>query len=960
MRKVDLLRISILAGMVILVMAAPLATLANDNVHATYLWHLQQPIYWPDQSLSAIDRYQTAYESIQLKNGGATHPENNLEEIFGKADRVAVYQYRASDAVSSISGYPDGGAQLNYSGCLIENVKSLADFGWNGGTYSPTWNNSYSTARGWTTSGGKPRLDIVAFSFHHVIAPLVDPEALHKEIQIHRRIYEETFGTSPVYSNGFFPAEICFSEHIIQTLTEEGLDWVIVANNHISRAVENFPLTLGSGGENCDPPNKADQINPAQSNWYNQQIDRGCGPTNAYPLAFTPHYTKYVDPETGTEHKMVAVPADMVTSWTDGYGCIGTSVIDSMASENDPTHPMLFLMAHDGDNAFGGGYSYYNECVNQFASEANGKGYSMTTIEQYLADHPPDPSFVVHVEDGGWVNADGDFGSPQFINWNWPLVGAGGEFDIPNGWAEDERNWAVITAAHNRVETAEQIAGGADIGEITHPSAGASPAELAWHYYLAGLTSGYMYYGKVLDMEVKQTIACNEAVEHADVVIGDASLDQTAPTIWYPQRLPWNPGGTGYGSLWGYTETVMDNDFYVWTFVHDVSGVSNVTLYYRLDVDDVNPLSSNQNETYAGGAEVGAWQTIAMIQRAFPTGNVYSDPEINFFELPTYIADEYYARIEGYNDVLIDYYIEAVDTKGYTKKSPISHVYVGENTGGGPGPGDKVNWAPENPAVGGDVTISFDVTQSNIADSTDPVYIHRGYNNWDTGVADFAMTYNSGTSRWEHTLTGIPSYVEQIDFVFHDNAGTWDNNSGSDWHITVSGGTPPAGFTMDGALDASATEVATDGTVTLWAGYDSVGGELYVASQTASGTGRDRFIFVSDSPGSLGTAPWAKDGQVAAWEAYLANEENNNYNAWFDAVGNTGNASGSYLEGTLNLVSEFGYLPGIVYLAVGSYESFDNGTLMNQAPDGEGNFHIESDEYAPFSLNTPVDSWEMY
>ena len=27
-------------------------------------------------------------------------------------------------------------------------------------------------------------------------------------------------------------------------------------------------------------------------------------------------------------------------------------------------------------------------------------------------------------EVGGWVNADGDFGSPQFINWNWPPVNA--------------------------------------------------------------------------------------------------------------------------------------------------------------------------------------------------------------------------------------------------------------------------------------------------------------------------------------------------------------------------------------------------------------------------------------------------------------------------------------------------------------------------------------------------------
>ena len=40
-------------------------------------------------------------------------------------------------------------------------------------------------------------------------------------------------------------------------------------------------------------------------------------------------------------------------------------------------------------------------------------------------------------------------------------------------------------------------------------------AELAWHFYLPGLTSGYMYYGAVEDMPVKQTVACNNAAAHA-------------------------------------------------------------------------------------------------------------------------------------------------------------------------------------------------------------------------------------------------------------------------------------------------------------------------------------------------------------------------------------------------------------------------------------------------------------
>ena len=33
-----------------------------------------------------------------------------------------------------------------------------------------------------------------------------------------------------------------------------------------------------------------------------------------------------------------------------------------------------------------------------------------------------------------------------------------GQFDIEQGWSLDERNWAVLTATENTVETAEQVA----------------------------------------------------------------------------------------------------------------------------------------------------------------------------------------------------------------------------------------------------------------------------------------------------------------------------------------------------------------------------------------------------------------------------------------------------------------------------------------------------------------------
>ena len=60
----------------------------QSQVHTSYLWHLQQPIYWPDKSVTNPFEYQKVWESQELKlNGGNTysdgiaHPLNDLYEI---------------------------------------------------------------------------------------------------------------------------------------------------------------------------------------------------------------------------------------------------------------------------------------------------------------------------------------------------------------------------------------------------------------------------------------------------------------------------------------------------------------------------------------------------------------------------------------------------------------------------------------------------------------------------------------------------------------------------------------------------------------------------------------------------------------------------------------------------------------------------------------------------------------
>jgi hypothetical protein len=722
----------------------------------------------------------------------------------------------------------------------------------------------------------------------------------------------------------------------------------------------------GSGGINCDPPNKADQLNPAQTNYRRISISRGCGPAEAVPFAFTPHRAKYVNPETGVESFVTVVPCSQHLGWLDGYNPMSVGELGALEPYNNPNRPMLVVLAHDGDNAWGGGYSYYMEAVPNFVSTAEGQGFKSTVVQKYLNDHPVPAGDVVHVEDGAWVNADGDFGAPQFLNWNWPPVLANGVIDIANGWAEDVRNWAVITAAQNYVSTAEQIHAGQGLpvrtAQIMSPNASSRASERAWHFFLGSLNSGYMYYGTSLDMEVKPTVACNEAIAEANAVIGAGTADQTAPTIWAPQRFPWNPGSTNFGPMYGYQQYQSNGDFKVWTFVHDVSGTQTVTLKYRLDDDGQNPLADNANELYAGGAGVGAWQSITMTRRAFPAGNVYNNGSINFFEMPAAIADQWYADIVGVRSKLVDYYVEAVDARGNVRKSAIQHVWVGDGAGSGGGGGGSgggagaVTVTPNPLVAGANATISYNPAGRPLAGAS-TVKLHYGFNSWSqVANPDPTMTWNAKTQRWTATVPLLAS-ATQLDFVFNNGAGIWDNNGGADWHFTVTGTQPPNEWTMNGVVDADGVLVAQNaaGNRRVWAGIK--GTTLYVATEDA-GEGDDVFLFVGAPVGALRTAPWAKSGQVASWSAFLADENDNDYEGWFNALGATftgaGNPqassgpNGGVVEGTIDLAAYLGAVPAEIALAAGPFATGNAGALKSaqQAPAAIAvNGNIEANEY---------------
>ena len=808
-----------------------------SQVHTSYLWHLHQPVYWSEQSQWTAPQYQDVWESHYLKTNGGNiysdgkaHPLNDLEEIFSKDDRRAVYQYRAKDAVQTLLGFPEAGAQVNYSGALIENINSLAAAGQWG--YNPGWQNNYITARNWQTNGGNPRMDIVGFTYHHITSPLVSENVLRKDIQAYRYIYQQTFGTQPGFSKGYWPAECSFSERIIKVLVQEGFEWSVIANSHLARTLADYPLSFGTSVCNIDPPNGADKVSTVGTNWWSGQID-GRGGTFAAPYCYQAHKAQYVDPSTGQIFKLTVVPMDDVLSYMNGYALMGTDEIDShIAPFENPQHPGIVLLAHDGDNAWGGGYDYYQNSVPQFAQACASKGYVPSTVQQFLDSHPVPESDVVHVEDGSWVNAANDWGHPQFINWLWPMYTNDFEFH-PEGWTEDVRNWAVLTAAENRVQMAEDLTGPINIADVVSPTATSPLAAKAWHHLLPGFASDFMYYGTALDMEVKQTLAANLAVGFADQVISaNAGTDDTPPSVFIPQRYPYNPGGTGFGPNYGYQQHQNPSDFFVWTFAYDVAGLQNVTLKYRVDEDGANPLITNENETYIGGTGVGSWQNVTMTSRIFPTGNITNNPEIDFFMLPTYIATEYYGQITGLSEKLVDYYIEAVDNHGNITKTAIQHVYVGTDTPGGSGTG-SVSWIPEDPGTNDVITII-------IEDATQGAKLHWGVNGFNppneaywpegtylvNGTGPAVETPFIGPNSQNQLVLQIGPFnnptqaVTNVSFVIHYNDDSWDNNNGNDFIINLG----------PGGTDIIQWQPASPGsneTITITVNQAAVGGKLH-------------------------------------------------------------------------------------------------------------------------------------
>jgi hypothetical protein len=882
---------------------------AQGQVYVSRFWHNHQPIYWPEWNGNGAQtsRVQYAWDSLVLQPNqtygtGSGHPDTDLAGVFGLDDRKAAYQGRPRDSLASCPN--ESGFALSYTGSLIDNVRNLAANNQLG--YGSGWWDGNRQAKSWTTPLGSRRLDLVGFNYHHSLGPLLPKSVFRKELEIFKQAWWKAWsGSSDLsdHSRGYFPTEMAFSESMIDVLADEGYQWSIVASHHLSRTCptyfNQFDLAANNYNIFSSPPNKSDLLGPSPTNgWWYGQPNPGNAAWNVAPFAYQLHRAKYVDPNTGAEKFIILVPSDDVLSYRYGYANEGIGKIQQYIAPfaTDSSRPALVMPASDGDNAWGGGYSSWMEATPQFFNESKGAGYVATAVQDMVNTKPPPAGELVHVEDGSWIFPETDYGSPYFLKWMEPPVGAsGGNFypgtkiDIETpGFSTKFWSWAVIMTGANWCETAEQIwrdeGGSVATWKIQAPydwdNSWTSPndIELAWHIYLCGLDSGFNYYGGLgNDDEVKAGLATRRAIEKlSGYVSARLTSDHTPPTVLRPQRFPWNPGGYTFG--W-FNVTTADNrylkkmpsDFYVWTHAYDVSGVGSVSLKMRVDLDGANPLSSNQNETYAGGSEVGAWIAIPMTKRVLPKTTselnaAANNSQINYFITPPALADYYFAKIDnnniaGFRGKLLDYYIEASDTRGNVSKSDIQHVFI-EDDGAGPAP----------------------------------------------------------------TPTPTPS-------------------------PTPTPAATPVPFTLNGQADAAGYIQYPSG-MSIYAAVRA--GILYVATWSPGTNGaNDHFIFVSDQllASASAAAPWAKAGLVAVApnKPFIGGESVGSYVGWFNAppssqVVKSAN-NGEQMEGVVDLTAAFGSIPKTIYLAAAAYATTNGGALVAQGPAGNGDGNIGPNEF---------------
>lgn len=749
---------------------------ANALVAATHIYHNHMPNFWPYYDVNTYantkvgDPIRYAYDgqAIRIKQSppsnytyfnpsdGSVMPHDDFFAYYQHHAKQGAYKSWPIDTARSNSGrYPLSSTHVTMSGALVNNLQSFADLNIEGMGYEQGWANGWKEVQpSLKTQNGYPALDAIHFTGHHSMGPLVGPKYFLKDLIFQNVTLQQDYflGKNFKSSKGYFPTELGFSERLIPTLKKIGVEWSVLGDVHYSRALKDYPYLDDLGKDTLvSPPNRADLQNTSdEGDWKALAMEHEQQTTyNKFPFATTPHWVQYVDPETGEVSRIAGIPVEQAGSWLEGWeGQAGPSAI--MEYDTNSNRPQYFVIAHDGDNSSGraGSGDTWLNSGNFTYAQSNVLGIG---VNEYLKKYPIPSNDIQHVQDGSWIDTRDSSADPTWYHWHIPMgvwagqIGdfnkaMGGNFEIPKnkdgtpfghavsmefGYHYLERNFALLQAAQNYAETAEQI------WLDSHPNywspktdaekqvtyegnqlnpymfsfpvkgdpnndykGGANPAELGWYFLIASIDSGFGYYDENKDDNVKPTLGFNQSLYFTEPYVKQhLSEDRTGPSMWWVQRYPYNPGSGNASKAEGWTHVYADNVFVIYTYAYDVSGIRDVKVKIRTHKDkrmsptDIAPRvydpASLGNIPNNDPSQVSEWKTYDTQVRDLT-------PDINGVEwqnnansavmtvVPAQkIGNTYYAYIDEYRDQLIDYYMEATDEKGNVTKSEIQSVYVG-------------------------------------------------------------------------------------------------------------------------------------------------------------------------------------------------------------------------------------------------------------------------------------------
>lgn len=692
--------------------------------------------------------------------GGGIMPHDDLVPYYSPDAKTGAYQYWPMQVANEMQGWSGSKGQVHVtmSGAVINNVQSLTTLknvpGYTNTSWGQSWANTFSTLK---TANNFRTLDTIHFTGHHSMGPLVGADYFLKELIYQNATLAQSYflGSNFVSSKGYFPTELGFSERLIPTLAKLGVQWSVLGNNHFSRTLKDYPYATydATGDTIVSPPNRADLQNTSNvGSWVaNGMAHEQQNIINKFPFASTPHWVRNVDAATGVVTKLAGIPVSQNGSWLEGWE--GSTTVDEVQPYSTLEPRQFFVVAHDGDNSGGraGALSTWQAGYNTTCS---GNGYCLG-IDEYLKQSPIPVSDVQHVQDGSWVDTRDSSSDPTWYHWHLPMMIWKGQFALFNqvngmnlapktnlkglqegatvsleyGWHYLERNFALQQAAQNYAKTAEQVWLDAHPSywspttaldnQVTYPgnqlnpwmlsypvkgnpaadyAGGANPAELAWYFLLPAMDSGFGYYDENKDDSVKPTLAFNNSLAFSKPYVQtNLAQDRTGPSVWWPQRYPYNPGSVNGSKAEGWTVQHYSKDFAIYTYAYDVSGIASSRVMVRTHATNTIDATDDTYKVYDPAANVGkpglsitpssvsAWTPYNMQMRDLkPVMNGVAWNAATRDTLAVLPAQEignlYYVYLSNYRNQLLDYYVEMTDAKGNVTKTEIQQVFVGAGT----------------------------------------------------------------------------------------------------------------------------------------------------------------------------------------------------------------------------------------------------------------------------------------